>query len=127
LSAAGPLTQTVRRLLAKGVKMEKKFSDEKAVELIFEYLQKLKRGETSFEAFAVGVALVIDPVPPTEEDFEWARETARSLGLGSLLTPRVADREPPSPLSTYSWHCSACGAWHDQKDFTCPKAAKVCR
>ena len=62
---------------------EKKYSDEKAVKLIFEDLQKLKRGELSFEAFAVGVAMVIDPVPLTVEDIQWAQSIANSLGFES--------------------------------------------
>lgn len=66
--------------------MEKKYTDERAVELIFDSLQKLKKGKPSLEefaAFAVGVAMVIDPVPLTGEDMQWAQTVAKTLGLES--------------------------------------------
>ena len=97
--------------------MKKKFSDEKAVELIFEFLQKLKRGETSFEAFAVGVAMVIAPVPLSSEDIEWATQTAKSLGFEAVehtLAPDVcrgcgANLKYTTAFENNVPVCDACG------------------
>lgn len=31
------------------------------------------------------------------------------------------DAETPIPAAfEYKWHCSACGEWHTEKEFTCP-------
>lgn len=30
----------------------------------------------------------------------------------------------PKPLFTYKWHCSECGEWHTETEFTCPSAAR---
>jgi len=39
----------------------------------------------------------------------------------SAAEHRNEAEESIRPSSTYQWHCSSCGEWHPQVDFTCPK------
>lgn len=61
--------------------MPKKYTDSEAVKMIYDRLQILKRGESSFIGFAVGVALIIDPVPLSQADIDWAVQKAKELGF----------------------------------------------
>ena len=45
-------------------------------------------------------------------------DTQRSPTLRGTVAPNI-------PVSLkYRWHCSACGKWHSNKDWTCPQKRK---
>lgn len=58
---------------------------EEKIEHIRAAMHDCQAGKISIEAFAVIVGTTVEPVPPTDADFEWARNKARELGLSHLV------------------------------------------
>jgi len=88
--------------------MLNKYTDSEAIKIIYEQLQKLKRGESSFIGFAVGVALIIDPVPLSQADIDWAVQKAKELGFIAVEAEEeycACKNNPP----VYQEFCIACG------------------